>query len=226
MPPDGPLPRVRPDVLLAWQRKLHELVTRPLDPSARTRRAPLRGRSAAARAAALVKPSATLDPLERVEIYNRMYWFRVLDSLADDLPGLRALLGERRFWRLARAYLKAEPSRSPSLRDLPSRLSGFLRRHPRFAGPLASAAVDLARYEWAQVTAFDAAALPPLRASALRRTDPRRLRLRLQPHVTLLTLGHGVDEFWHAVKRGDSFRAAASNAAVRRRRGGTGKGAW
>jgi hypothetical protein len=195
-------------------------VTRPLDAADRTRRDALRGRPVAARIAALVRPSATLRPIERVEIYNRMYWFRLLDSLGEDLPGLRALLGESRFWRLARAYLAAEPSRSPSLRDLPARLPAFLRRHPRLAGPHAAAAVDLARYEWAQVTAFDGAALPPLRPSDLRRADPRRLRLRLQPHLTLLTLGHPVDEFWHAVKRGGAFRAEASNATLARRRTG------
>jgi hypothetical protein len=207
--------------LLAWQRALHELVTRPLDASDRTRRTPLRGRPAAARAAALVKPSATLAPLERVEIYNRMYWFRVFDSLGEDLPGLRALLGEERFWNLARAYLEAEPSRSPTLRDLPARLPAFLRRQPRLAGPHAAAAVDLARYEWAQVTAFDGAALRPLRSADVRGTDPGRLRFRLQPHLTLLTLDHPVDEFWHAVKRGGAFRAEASNATLARRRSGS-----
>ena len=30
--------------------------------------------------------------LRGLEIYNRQYWFRVLDCLYDDYPGLRAIL--------------------------------------------------------------------------------------------------------------------------------------
>lgn len=220
MPPAKQLPsppRAAPERLLAWQRELHALVTRPLDRADRTRRTPLRGRSATALARALVKPSATLAPLERIEIYNRMYWFRLLDSLAEDVPGLRALLGEKRFWHLARRYLTDCPSRSHTLRDLAARLPAYLRAHPELAGPNARAAVDLARYEWAQITAFDAAALPPLAPSDLRRTAPARLRVRLQPGLALLTLDHAVDEFWHAVKLGGTFRAESSNAVRTRR---------
>ena len=36
---------------------------------------------------ALVKPNDRLTPLERLEIYSRSYWFRVLDCLYDDFPG-------------------------------------------------------------------------------------------------------------------------------------------
>lgn len=203
--------------LRPWQRTLHALVTRPLDGADRTRRTPLAGRSVTALARRVVKPSATLAPLERIEIYNRMYWFRVLDSLAEDFPGVRALLGEKRFWALARRYLVDCPSAAPSLRDLGRRLPAYLRRHPRLAGRYAAAARDLATYEWAQITAFDGAAQPPLTRADLVATPPTRLRVRLQPCLTLLQLDHAVDEFWHAVKRGAVFRSAASNTVVARR---------
>ena len=36
----------------------------------------------------LVKPNDRLTPLERLEIYSRSYWFRVIDCLYDDFPGL------------------------------------------------------------------------------------------------------------------------------------------
>jgi hypothetical protein len=205
------------NALRPWQRALHALVTRPLGAGDRTRRTPLGGRSVTALARQLVKPSATLAPLERVEIYNRMYWFRVLDSLAEDFPGLRALLGEKRFWALARRYLTECPSAAPSLRDLGRRLPLYLRRHPELAGPHAAAARDLAAYEWAQITAFDGAALPAVDRTDLAAISPARLRVQLQPSLTLLQLDHGVDEFWHAVKRGAVFRNAASNTVVTRR---------
>ena len=56
---------------------------------------------------ALVKPNDRLTPLERLEIYSRSYWFRVIDCLYDDFPGLAAALGPRAFDKMARAYLAA-----------------------------------------------------------------------------------------------------------------------
>jgi hypothetical protein len=47
-----------------------------------------------------IKPNDRLTALERIEIYNRMYWFRVLDCLYDDCPGLRAVLGVQKFMRV------------------------------------------------------------------------------------------------------------------------------
>jgi hypothetical protein len=69
-------------------------------------------------AAEFIKPNDRLSSFERLEIYNRQYWFRVLDCLYDDYPGLRAILGERKFMKLATAYLARYPSDSYTLRDL------------------------------------------------------------------------------------------------------------
>ena len=41
-----------------------------------------------------LSPSATLDPVERLDLYHRQYWYRVLDSLQEDFPALEHLLGE------------------------------------------------------------------------------------------------------------------------------------
>ena len=46
-------------------------------------------------AASYIKPNDRLTSFERLEIYNRQYWFRVLGSMVEDFPGLRAVLGER-----------------------------------------------------------------------------------------------------------------------------------
>ena len=76
-----------------------------------------------------IKPNDRLSSVERLEIYSRSYWFRILDSLYDDFPGLRAVLGQRAFHLLARAYLADCPSRSFTLRDLGSRLEDWLERN-------------------------------------------------------------------------------------------------
>jgi hypothetical protein len=42
--------------------------------------------------------------------------------------------------------------------------------------------------------------------------NPAKIRLKLQPHITLLRLGHEVDEFLIKIKQGERLRDEASNA--------------
>ena len=108
------------------------------------------------KAARLIKPNPRLKAFERLEIYNRSYWFRLLESLSDDFPGLVAVLGWTAFERMAKAYLLECPSASFTLRDLGSRLEAWLRAHPRHTGPNPVLALDMAQLEWAHIVAFDA----------------------------------------------------------------------
>jgi hypothetical protein len=216
------VPDLAPRDLLAWQRTMHAAITRPLAPGDRTQRRWFDGSSTAAAVAKLVKPSRTLRPIERVEIYNRMYWFRLLDSMAQDFPGLRALLGEKRFWLLMESYLTAFPSRSFTLRDLGSRLERFIAHEPNLVAPHGAAACDLVRFEWAQIVAFDGPSKPRLKKSQLAGVPADQLRLSLQPYLTLLTCRHPVDEYVLAVKRDGALRTEASNAIAARTETGTG----
>jgi len=201
---------------------MHAAITRPLADGDVTQRTWSDGRPTAEVIAPLVKANARLEAIERLEIYNRMYWFRLLDSVAEDCPGLRAFLGEPKFWALAQAYLTTYPSRSYTLRNLCSRLPRFIAEQPRWTKPFTAAALDIARFEWAQIVAFDGAALKPLTRKAVATADPEQLRVQLQPYLTLLRLNHAVDDYVMAVKRGDSaLRAEASQAVVQRRGGKT-----
>ncbi|MBX3748877.1 MAG: putative DNA-binding domain-containing protein [Opitutaceae bacterium] len=203
--------------LRAFQRLMLQAVIRPLGPGYRSRRRWPDGRPATVVIDTFAAPNPRLSGFERIEIYNRMYWFRTLDSLHEDLPGLRAVLGERRFMRLIEAYLVRHPSRSFTLRDLPARLEAFIRRTSRLTAPHTALAADMAAFEWAQVECFDAAALPPLTPADVTGVPGSRLRLSLQPHVRLLALRYPVDEFALAVKDA-ALRGDASNAVVASRR--------
>jgi hypothetical protein len=165
-------------------------------------------------ASEFIKPNDRLSAFERLEIYNRQYWFRVLDCLYDDYPGLRAVVGERKFMKLARAYLERYPSDSYTLRDLGKRLEQFLRDEPRWSAPHQELALDMARFEWAQVVAFDGPAREAIAPDDVLDTPPDKLNLRLQPYLTLLELNFAVDDFLIAVKKRDSnaLRGEASNA--------------
>lgn len=171
------------------------------------------GRETATIAESFIKPNDRLTSFERLEIYNRVYWFRVLDCLYDDYPGLRAIVGEEKFLELATAYLAKYPSASFTLRNLGSRLEKFLREEPRWIAPNEELALDMARFEWAQIVAFDDAAFPQLTTNDVLDTPPAKLRLRLQPYLSLLQLDYAVDKFLLAVKKrdGDTLRDEASN---------------
>src|SRR5260370_7671868 len=95
--------------LLEVQRRMARAIFEPLTSS---------DRIIPAADADYIKPNDRLTSVERLEIYSRSYWFRVLDSLYDDFPGLRAVLGQRAFHRLSRAYLAECPSRSFTLPTL------------------------------------------------------------------------------------------------------------
>jgi hypothetical protein len=68
------------------------------------------------------------------------------------------------------------------------------------------------RFEWAQILAFDEAANTPLHVDELLGADPAKLRLGLQPYISLLALDFPVDDFMLAVKKHDALRGEASNA--------------
>ena len=75
----------------------------------------------------------------------------------------------------------------------------------------------MARLEWAHIEAFDNEAKPPLKTDDLLVLDPARIRLKLQPYVTLLKLQHEVDDFLIQVKHGAGLRSEASNAMEQHR---------
>ncbi len=164
-------------------------------------------------AEAFIKPNDRLTSLERLEIYNRQYWFRLLDILYDDYPGLRAILGEGNFHQMSRAYLDRYPSRSFTLRNLGSRLGAFLKAQPHWAGKRQAMALEMFRFEWAQVEAFDGPSRPVIDPQTVAMADPAKLKLRLQPYLTLLDLAYPLDDFILAVKRQEgALRSEASNA--------------
>ena len=167
--------------------------------------------SIAAAANQLVKPNNRLTSTERLNIYHRQYWYRILDSFNEDFPGLCAVLGDRSFQRLARAYLADCPSQSFTLRNLGSRLEEWLIGHPEFAGKNFAIALDMLRLEWAHIEAFDNAERKALGPEDLLELGPE-LSIALQPHIRLLELHYPVDELRIKIGRHAEEHGVASNA--------------
>lgn len=195
------------------QRLMTHAIVRPLAAGDRSPAKWTDGRPTKAVVEEFIKPNDRLTAMERLEIYHRVYWYRIMGAALEDSPGLRALLGEKKCERLLRAYLAKFPSRSFTMRNLCSRLPEFVRTNPRLCRPHARAAQAVARFEWAQTVAFDSAAKPALSARAIQGTPPGRLKAALQPYLTLLDLPFRVDEFVLAVKKRDALRAEASNTS-------------
>lgn len=175
------------------QREMAAAVMRPLTPDEAMRPTAPDGRAMADVAASFIAPNSRLSAFERLEIYNRQYWFRVLGALAEDYPALRAVVGSRRFEALSIAYLTENPSRSFTLRNLGSKLPGWLAAHPEQAGRRHRLAVDVARIEWAFVEAFDSAELTPLAQDQVASLTGES-RLALQPHLQLVALSYPADD--------------------------------
>jgi hypothetical protein len=199
------------DELRAFQRMMAAAIVRPLTDGDGMQPTWIDGRPMEKVAAEFVSPNDRLSAFERLQLYNKMYWFRLFDAIRDDCPGLVAALGEQVFMGLSQAYLAHCPSRSFTLRNLCSRLERFIVENPSLTAPRTELAAEIARFEWAQTVAFDGESLPVVDASLLARTPPARLRLGIQPYVSLLALRFPVDSFLGRVKRRGALRSEASN---------------
>lgn len=162
-------------------------------------RMPLRGRSRAstdlapvdeghspeflAKAEELLKHGPDLTPAESLELYHRQYWFRLLDSIAEDFPVLRRMAGEEVFWALMEAYLSDRPSASFTLRHLGSRLAGFTASWQVLDEAGRRWFSSVARLEYAYMEIFEAAEWEPVTPGQFATAE-----LGLQPHVILLDL--------------------------------------
>ncbi|TCK69753.1 DNA-binding domain-containing protein [Acidipila rosea] len=201
--------------LLELQRRMAEDVRRPLTEDYEMRSFADDGRPVADIAASYISPNSRLSSFERLEIYNRQYWFRLITAVSEDYPTLNALLGQKRFDALILAYLDEHPSTSWTLRDLGAKLPAFLAAHPEFAGRRHRLAVDVANLELAYVDAFDGKQLDPLTTEEAQAIGADS-RLFLQPHLRLLELAYPVDNLVLAVKKEMPEVDIVSSAATHR----------
>jgi hypothetical protein len=193
------------------QREMARAVMMPLTADDEMRVEAPDGRSMKKVAASFIAPNSKLSAFERLELYNRQYWFRVLGALAEDFPALRSVVGSRAFEAMSVSYLTAHPSRSFTLRNLGSHLAEWLAKNPHFAGRRARLAEDVARMEWAFVEAFDNGEHAPLTLEQIATLDGES-RLALQPHLQLIELEYPVDDL--VLKLHQSDKRQTSEAGV------------
>jgi hypothetical protein len=194
------------------QREMAAAVMMPLTPDEEMRTNAPDGRPMSEVAERFIAPNSRLTAFERLEIYNRQYWFRLLSALAEDFPALRAVVGASAFERLSIDYLTAHPSRSFSLRNLGSKLPEWLACNPQHTGRRQRLALDVVKIEWAFIETFDNAQRTPLTLDQIATLDGGS-RLGLQPHLQLVALDYAADEVVLALHK--EQRRSTSEAGVR-----------
>jgi Putative DNA-binding domain len=135
------------------ERWMHAVIVHPgsVEEAVRARSATRHVNGDEARRAIL--PSKTMEPLERLAVYQGMYPLRMHDALAADYPGLAAFLGRAHFLDFVLAYVRVFPSRSHTFARLGDYVPEFLERTRRFSP--APFLRDLARLERAINEVFE-----------------------------------------------------------------------
>ncbi|QDQ26076.1 DUF2063 domain-containing protein [Chitinimonas arctica] len=148
----------------------------------------------------LVAESAAVPRAVRLGVYVDAYLLRLDEALRSNYPKLHLLLGDDDFLALTRAYLSEHPSRQASIRRFGDRLADFLAAAPRYAElPVLT---ELARFEWALGSAFDAADAPLIGLAALADladADWPLLVLGFQPSLAMLALDWNAPAVWRAL---------------------------
>jgi hypothetical protein len=204
--------------LLELQRRVAAAIMHPLTKSETMPRRRRNGVSNTSEAEIFIKPNDRLSSFERLEIYNRQYWFRLYSSFEEDFPGLKAILGSVKFEKLMRDYLTERPSQSFSLRNLGSQLEAWLLTHPEYLEPRSELAMDMVRLEWAHIETFDAGERPLLDPDDLASINEDS-QLHLQPYLHILELRYPVDDLLIELRsESGSSDASSNNASAERKK--------
>lgn len=148
----------------------------------------------------LVLPSATMQPADRLDVYNGGYLTRLHDALRSDFPGLIHALGDDAFFDLAKDYVQRHPSKHANLIFFARRLPEFIAKQRQL--PNRAFLRDLARLEWLMCESFHAVTDQRLDVNALQElsaTDWQDLVLKMSPTLRLLHSSYPVDHFLQAV---------------------------
>jgi hypothetical protein len=134
-----------------------------------------------------IESTAKVPATTRLAIYSEAYRLRLTDALASTFPRLQQLLGQDEFAKVAGEYIDLSPSSFPSIRWFGDRLPSLLDRAYR-AQPWIC---ELARWEWAIASSFDATDAAPIGVDVLGAVAPENwptLQFEFHPSVQVVRL--------------------------------------
>lgn len=199
------------DNLADIQKYFVKAISNPLNPKYKSAEKINSGGSFKKIAKKLIKPNDRLTSFERLEIYNRQYWFRLMECLEQDFSGLKALLGNKKFNQLAVAYIQKHKSKSYTLRNLGQFLPDFIKKNKKLCGSRYEICKQAVALEWAQIEAFDKAGKAVISPEKLAKKNPEKLKLKIRPYMTLLELDYPLDDFLISLRKDNQNRSEAGS---------------
>lgn len=164
------------------------IIGRPIDIENRINSVSPSGQSMEMEAAKHIAPSRTLQPIQRIQIYNQQYWWRLLNTLHDSFPLAVRLLGYFNFNQMiAFPYLIKYPPNHWSLNLLGNRLVKWCEEDYPFENKqLIKDALEL---DWAFAFSFTCGSLAPLTPDQLKDSEDAEAifnkTLYIQPFISL-----------------------------------------
>lgn len=152
------------------------------------------GNSMMQEAAKYITASATLEPHERLEIYNQSYWWRLLEVLQDVYPLVVRLFGVDDFRQeLAIPYLLDHPSTHWDLNALGSTFTLWIEKNYHANDKML--VLNSAKIDWACQESFSAPLKKPLNITEMSPQEQESLLespIALQPHICLFALPYNL----------------------------------
>lgn len=150
--------------------------------------------------AAMTMETENFSRQTRLNIYRDAYYLRLLEVLKNDYPILLLLVGEDVFSKAMLEYIAQYPSRHSSLRWMGEKFPLFLQNYPDWQEHTYRR--ELAEFEWAQITVFDAQDSISATLDDLRLMDHSQwpsLQLRFQPALQLLSYYGNAPDLWYSL---------------------------
>jgi hypothetical protein len=144
-----------------------------------------------------IKPSPTLLPWQRIEIYNQQYWWRLLDIMHQLYPFVTRLFGYQDFNQsIAVPFLQQLPSNTWAIDHIGDRLPQWIRtNYTQDDKELVWNAIDL---DYAFQDSFCRGVKPTIDIAHLQEDELSQLvsrRIYLQPYIHLFALDYNLFPF-------------------------------
>ncbi len=177
-----------PERLKQTQEWFASILASPIDVENNISPVSPRGLPIEVEASEYIESSRTLAPHQRMELYSRQYWWRLLSVLQEDFPLIVRLFGYTDFnQKIAIPYLLKYPPRSWTLAMLGDRMVKWIEEDYRQSDQ--ELIKNAAQIDWAFNMSFTTSSHPPINEELMKDTEVFfEKKLSLQPHVVLFEL--------------------------------------
>ncbi len=187
-----------PIALKRTQEWFATIITQPIDEDSRIPAMSPSGISIEEEAFRYIRPSPTLRPAQRIELYAQQYWWRLLSALQDIYPLVTRLFGYHEFNRLlAMPYLMAYPPDHWSLNALGDHFPQWIEEN--YTNTDKQLVYDSALLDAAFHDCFIAKEYPSLKGTDYKTPEDfsqlLKCQLCLQPYVRLFQFDYDLISF-------------------------------